>query len=189
MAQQLEEAKQDEQRQVERNRIASQVIEIIDSDDSRDVGDQVNNTFQVIMTNEVKVTRSQNLTIIKTKRKYGTRPNNWKEIAHDFMAYKNQTKTTIKFGLTIYSNDEAEQGKNYNYWRSTLNKWKKEWPSAHKFEKDGKLPVYGKAIDDKHANVVRNYNRNGVPMTNFVLRFCLIDILVIGKHLNHLLLI
>ena len=38
--------------------------------------------------------------------------------------------------------------------------------------------MYGKAIDDELANVVRNYNRNGVPMTNFVLRFCLMDILV-----------
>ena len=73
VAWQLEEAKQDEHRQVERNRIASQVIEIIDSDDSRDVGDQVRNTFEEMMTNEVNVTTSQNLTTVKTKRKYGTR--------------------------------------------------------------------------------------------------------------------
>jgi hypothetical protein len=178
VAQQLEDAKEDEQRQVERNRIASQVIEIIDLDDSRDVGDQVRNTFEEMMTNEVHVTTSQNQTIVKTKRKYGTRPDNWKEIAHDFMVYKNQTKTMIKFGLAIDSNDEVEQEKHQNYWRSTLNKWKKEWPSAHKFDKDGKFPVYGKAIDNELANVVRNYNRNGVPMTNFVLRCCLMDILV-----------
>jgi hypothetical protein len=44
-----EEAKQEVRRDIERKRIAQQVVEIIDSDDSRDIGDQVRDTFQLIV--------------------------------------------------------------------------------------------------------------------------------------------
>ena len=49
-----EEAKQEVARNIERKRIAQQVIEIIDSDDSRDIGDQVRDTFQ-LMAQEVNL--------------------------------------------------------------------------------------------------------------------------------------
>ena len=65
---------------IERNRITSQVIERIDSDDSRDFGDQVRDTFQAIMTNEITVEANTNKKFNKPKRNYGRRPDNWKEI-------------------------------------------------------------------------------------------------------------
>jgi CHASE3 domain sensor protein len=49
-----EETKQEVARNIERKRIAQQVIEIIDSDDSRDIGDQVRDTFQ-LMAQEVNL--------------------------------------------------------------------------------------------------------------------------------------
>ena len=88
---------------IERNRITSQVIERIDSDDSRDFGDQVRDTFQAIMTNEITVEANTNKKVNKPKRNYGRRPDNWKEITLDFMTYKNQTKTMAKYGLSIQS--------------------------------------------------------------------------------------
>ena len=103
---------------IERNRITSQVIERIDSDDSRDFGDQVRDTFQAIMTNEITVEANTNKKFNKPKRNYGRRPDNWKEITLDFMTYKNQTKTMAKYGLSIQSTDEAAKVKNYNYWRA-----------------------------------------------------------------------
>ena len=116
----------EEKNDIERNRIASQVIEIIDSDDSRDVGNQVRDTFQAIMTNEVIVVVDTIKNVDQSKRKYGRRPDNWKEITLDFMTYKNQSKTMNKFGLSIKSDNEANREKNYNYWKTTLNKWKKQ---------------------------------------------------------------
>ena len=59
---------------IERNRITSQVIERIDSDDSRDFGDQVRDTFQAIMTNEITVEANTNKKFNKPKRNYGRRP-------------------------------------------------------------------------------------------------------------------
>ena len=162
---------------IERNRITSQVIERIDSDDSRDFGDQVRDTFQAIMTNEITVEANTNKKFNKPKRNYGRRPDNWKEITLDFMTYKNQTKTMAKYGLSIQSTDEAAKEKNYNYWKTTLSKWKKQVHSDHTFEKKGQLPVYGKAIDNELADVVRKYYQHGVPMSDFILRCCLIDIL------------
>ena len=88
---------------IERNRITSQVIERIDSDDSRDFGDQVRDTFQAIMTNEITVEANTNKKFNKPKRNYGRRPDNWKEITLDFMTYKNLTKTMAKYGLLIQS--------------------------------------------------------------------------------------
>ena len=158
----------EEKNDIERNRIASQVIEIIDSDDSRDVGNQVRDTFQAIMTNEVIVVVDTIKNVDQSKRKYGRRPDNWKEITLDIMTYKNQSKTMNKFGLSIKSDNEANREKNYNYWKTTLNKWKKQIHSDHKFEKDGKLPVYGKAIDNELADVVRKYHQHGANE-----RFCI----------------
>jgi hypothetical protein len=115
--------------------------------------------------------------IPKAKRKYGNRPTNWRDITLHFMTFKNLSKTMKTFGLLIQNVDETAKEKNFNYWRTTLGRWKKQIHSDRKFEKCGKLPVYGKAIDDELADVVRNYNQNGVPMNDFILRCCLLDIL------------
>jgi hypothetical protein len=72
------------------------------------------------------------------------------------MTFKNLSKTMKTFGLLIQSEDETAKEKNFNYWRTTLGRWKKQIHSGHKFEKSGKLPVYGKAIDDELADVVRS---------------------------------
>jgi hypothetical protein len=94
--------------------------------------------------------------IPKAKRKYGNRPTNWRDITLHFMTFKNLSKTMKTFGLLIQNVDETAKEKNFNYWRTTLGRWKKQIHSDRKFEKCGKLPVYGKAIDDELADVVRN---------------------------------
>ena len=57
---------------VERNRTTSQVIERIDSDDSRYFSDQVRGTFQAIMTNEIIVAANTNKKLNKHKTKLWT---------------------------------------------------------------------------------------------------------------------
>ena len=158
-----------------------EVIEIDDDESAdHDAGEVVLNCVQNMLTSSVSVTTSTCETVKRKKRSYNPRPANWTDITLDFMTYKNQERTMKKFELNLESDAGAEgKMKNFQHWNTKLNRWAKQIHTRgdDDFKKIGKLPPYGKAIDDELAEIVRNYNKNGVPITDYILRCCLIELI------------
>jgi hypothetical protein len=166
-------------RAAEVNRISSVISQEVIEIDDEDVGDLVFTGFQRMLSSTV--VESTNVERVnKRKRAYSARPSNWKDITLHFMTYKNQASTMRSFGLNLDKDAGSEaKTKNYCHWGVKLNRWAKQF---HKrgdddFKKTGKHPPYGKEIDDELASIVRNYNKHGVPMTDNILRCCLIELL------------
>ena len=94
------------------------------------------------------------------------------------MTFKNQGSTMTKFALQLENNaSDEDKTKNYLRWNTTLNRWKKEVFSQADHLKKGNMPPYGKEIDDELLDVAKNYNKHGVPMNDYILRCCLIEII------------
>ena len=98
------------------------------------------------------------------------RPANWQTIAEYYMVYRS-VRGTIKFFELSYLNESIP------YWTTTFGRWMKDYQANKSHLQYGREPDYGTEIDEKLANIVRDYNKNAVLLTDMILRLQLIALL------------
>ena len=130
--------------------------------------DIIKNIDEVIenLGNNVETTTFQ---VTKQKKSYKKRPPEWQEIAVHYQNYKNVDKTIKAYNL-------LETNPNVSTWAVTLSRWSKD-VSNRKVIKTTRIPVIGEFLDKALAVIVNNYFRNGVPMSNFILKTTLLQLM------------
>lgn len=133
---------------------------------------QDNVTFQkIIDSGELPTVVSSTVEITERLRRHkNKRPDNWTDIADHFITCGKYRSTIKQFNLTAINPSNE-------HWRKILSRWKKELINNKKIT-GRRAPVYGTAIDDELADIVRRYNtKHGVPIGDNILRCSLILIL------------
>ena len=119
---------------------------------------------------EQAVVISGDETVAKRKRSYTKRPDNWKDIAQHYISCQNFKSTVRKYELHLmHSLDD-------DYWYTMLNRWKRDMKKK-KAPSLGRKPKYGESIDNDLAGVVQRYFDAGVPMSNYILKLSIINLL------------
>lgn len=104
------------------------------------------------------------------KRYKNNRPSNWTDIANHFITYGKYRSTIKQFNLTTIN-------PSYEHWRKILSRWKKDLINNKKIT-GRRAPVYGSAIDDELANIVKDYYmKHSVMIGDSILRSNLIRLL------------
>ena len=143
------------------------------NDDDNDYVTSLNQAINGIM--DVTTTKTHRPTA--NKRVYRSeRPHNWKEIANHYLVYNSVDKTILDFDL-------LKLNPKHSTLDSTLRRWKEDLVKKKERKKIKRSSIVGKIIDDELANVVNNYFKHGVPMTNLILRSSLLAIL--ERHGRH----
>ena len=105
-----------------------------------------------------------------TKRGYLKRPDNWREIAQEHLIFKSIDRTLKKFGL-------FKIHPSIDHWYKTLQRWGKDVAKEKEFVCVGRKPIYGTAIDCMLRDKVDNYFAHGLPMTDYILKLMLLELL------------
>ena len=137
-------------------------IDIVNS-----IGEAINNLGDNVTTAKLQVP--------KQKKTYNKRPSEWQEIAIHHQNFKNIDKTIDTYNL-------LEINPNVSTWAVTLGRWLKDI-LKHKTKNFIRIPVIGEFLDNALADIVNNYFRNGVPMSNFIIRTTLMELM--EKHNRH----
>ena len=137
---------------------------MIDNDDEIAVTNSLQDTFQSILhSGELPTVTSAVETPQRPKRHKNKRPHNWTEIVDHFVTYGKYKSTIKQFNLTAIN-------PSYEHWRKILSRWKKEFNNNKKLT-GRRAPAYGTAIDDELADIVRHYNKHGVPIGDSIVIF------------------
>ena len=176
--QQLESIQLSRKREELKKLLSDTVIsKVIQTRDKSNVDENIPLVFaQVVDSLYPIVTQSSIKPPVKVIKLQVRRPDNWQEIALHFLASNKLRHTIHRFQLL--SMNPSNQ-----YWRTTINRWAKDYSSG-KTDLSHRPPVYGMDIDNELADMVRNYNNHGVPVTNFILRLNLLSILKKHKRLD-----
>ena len=173
----------------------NQIIEIVDLEDEDD-SEIIDNVSQnqeaqefrdleevtqdesnkTIATIDIPVVFSSIEPAARIKRRQNKRPSNWVEIASDYNMFRMVRRSMTRFGLTDINPSVA-------HWTTILGRWVKEWKSD-KIIHYKRTPIYGCEIDKALVDEVQRYNSNGVPMTDIILRFHLIELLKTHNRLD-----
>ncbi len=124
------------------NSSEKEVIVVLETDNVFKAFDNMLNPEMVLHTN-----LEPSIPGIKRKR-----PANWQTIAEYYMVYRS-VRGTIKFFELSYLNESIP------YWTTTFGRWMKDYQANKSHLQYGREPVYGTEIDDKLANIVRDYNK------------------------------
>ena len=68
------------------------------------------------------------------------RPVNWKDIAWDYISYRNIHRTVRTFNL-------LERNSKLDYWYTILPRWRKQYNAGYEASSFIRAPVYGHVID------------------------------------------
>jgi hypothetical protein len=128
----------------------------------------VNTVDEVIQNlgNNVEIAKFQ---VTKPKQIYKKRPPEWQEIAVHYQNYKNIDKTIKAYKL-------LEINPNVSTWAVTLSRWSKD-VNKRKLINTVRVPVIGEFLDKALADTVDNYFRNGVPMSNLIIKTTLLQLM------------
>ena len=143
---------------------AEKVIVIHDNDNVFKAFDKILNPEEMVLHSNIE----PSITIARGKKR--KRPDNWQTIAEYYMVNRSVRGTIKLFNLSHLNESVA-------HWTTTFGRWLKDHQANKSTFQYGRMPVYGTDIDNKLADVVREFNNNAVPITDSTLRLQLIALL------------
>ena len=113
---------------------------------------------------------TRTIQITRVKKNYKKRPMEWREIAIHFQQNVGIDKTIAVYKL-------LEINSSVQYWAVILGRWVKDLAKDDNDVKFKRTSVIGKFLDKALADVVRNYFKHGVPISDLILRSTLMQLM------------